>query len=432
MKGLLFTILLSYGGAAASPFRPFYGLLIYVSFAILRPETLWFWSVPQGGNYSRILAGGMLLGWALHGFGRWRLGPARGIVGAVLLFWLWSILGAAFAPHKDAAWLFVEDISKIVLPLLVGFTVIESKEQLNQLVWVIVASQGYVSWEANSLYFSTPTFGFELLEAMAGVGRAVLGTSLVCTIPLAVFLVLTARATWQRGLALLCLVLIGHTVFLTFSRGALLGLLGSGFVFFLLMPRKGQYVWVLPVVAFVGFMMTGPQVWQRFGTVFSDTKQRDASAQSRIELWQNCLAIIPQRPLMGVGPDHFLLVSRKFGWDKPKEAHNLWLQIAAELGLPGVLGLFGYYALTGRRLLPLARRGSDDPWFQWAAVSVVSALAGFLICSCFVTVQRLEVPYYVALVGASLIKLAARPAKQAAEYVPLGDGSQKTYSRICA
>ena len=39
MKGLLFTYALTYGGAVVSLFNPFYGLLIYVCFAIMRPET---------------------------------------------------------------------------------------------------------------------------------------------------------------------------------------------------------------------------------------------------------------------------------------------------------------------------------------------------------------------------------------------------------
>jgi probable O-glycosylation ligase (exosortase A-associated) len=432
MKALAFTLLLSYGGAAVSLLQPFYGLLIYICFAILRPETLWFWAVPQGGNYSRILAVGMLVGWALHGFGSWRLGRARAMVWGLLLFWLWSVVGAAFALHQNVAWLFVEDMSKIVLPVLVGFTVIDSLDKLNQLLWVIVISQGYVSWEMNCLYFSTSNFSFELLEDMAGVGRAVLGTGLVCTLPLALVLVLTSRATWQRGLALVCLGLIAHTIFLTFSRGALLGLLAAGSVFAFVAPRKDQFVWALPLVVLLGFMMTGPQVWQRFGTVFSTKEERDASAESRIELWQNCLAIIPHSPLIGIGPDHFLLASKDFGWEKPKEAHNLWLQIAAELGLPGALGLLAYYGITCRRLLPLARRASDDARVQWAAVGVLSALAGFFACSWFVTVQRLELPYYVALLGAGLVKLTDKASNRSAGHALDAVGQPDACSRMCA
>ena len=84
MKGLLFTYLLTYGGGLVSLFHPFVGLLIYICFAIIKPEALWYWSVPAG-NYSRIVFGALFIGWGMAGFGSWRLGrawpPALGLVG---------------------------------------------------------------------------------------------------------------------------------------------------------------------------------------------------------------------------------------------------------------------------------------------------------------------------------------------------------------
>jgi hypothetical protein len=68
MKGLFFTYALTYGGAAVSLLNPYYGFLIYVAFANLKPEALWFWSVPQG-NYSRVVAVAFLVGWLIHGGG---------------------------------------------------------------------------------------------------------------------------------------------------------------------------------------------------------------------------------------------------------------------------------------------------------------------------------------------------------------------------
>ncbi len=40
MKGLLFTYALTYGGCLVTLFRPFYGLLIYVCFAIVKPDMI--------------------------------------------------------------------------------------------------------------------------------------------------------------------------------------------------------------------------------------------------------------------------------------------------------------------------------------------------------------------------------------------------------
>src|SRR3954471_9029641 len=97
MKGLIFTYLLTYGGALASLFNPFVGLLVYVCFSIIKPESLWYWSVPAG-NYSRIIGIALLLGWAMKGFGNWRFGRANASVLALIGFMAWSVVGFAVAP----------------------------------------------------------------------------------------------------------------------------------------------------------------------------------------------------------------------------------------------------------------------------------------------------------------------------------------------
>src|SRR5207249_3966995 len=145
MKGLLFTYALTYGGACISLFRPFYGLLIYICFSILRPESLWHWSVPRG-NYSRIVAVALLVGWAINGFGNWRLGKGTGLLICFVGYWAWaaaSTFGSAIFPTVGFAYL--ESTAKILLPFLVGVTIIESIEQVKQLAWVIALSVSYLA-----------------------------------------------------------------------------------------------------------------------------------------------------------------------------------------------------------------------------------------------------------------------------------------------
>ena len=112
---------MTYGGAVAALFDPFVGFLIYVSFAVLRPELMWPWSVPPG-NYSRVVGVALLVGWALHGFGRWDLGRAKAVILALLGFFVWTMLSASQAPDQDSRLGIVEKYAKIVLPILVGIT----------------------------------------------------------------------------------------------------------------------------------------------------------------------------------------------------------------------------------------------------------------------------------------------------------------------
>ena len=121
MKGLIFTYVLTYGGALASLYRPFIGLLIYICFALINPEQLWFWAVPRA-NYARIVAIALLVGWAIQGFGDWRFGRARGIVYSLLAFLLIWIFDGAFAVDKERGLAGIENLLKIVLPFIAGVT----------------------------------------------------------------------------------------------------------------------------------------------------------------------------------------------------------------------------------------------------------------------------------------------------------------------
>ena len=128
------------------------GLLVYIAFSILKPESLWSWSM-SAGNYSRIVGIALLLGWLYRGLGRWQFGRSRGIVLVLVGYWVWSMLCALFAPDQKVAWTFVENSSKIVFPFLVGITVIQSVQELKQVAWVIALGHSFLACEFNRSYY---------------------------------------------------------------------------------------------------------------------------------------------------------------------------------------------------------------------------------------------------------------------------------------
>src|SRR5579884_571117 len=203
MKGLIFTYVTAYGGALLSLFDPYIGLLVYVCFALIKPEEMWFWAVPQG-NYSRVVALGLLVGWALQGFGRWNFGRARVVVTMMVCYWLWGVVGMLICPDPGRAWVFVEGVFKIILPVLVGVTMIDSMAKLKQLAWVILLSQGYLAFELNLSYYA----GTHRVDNYAGLDNNSMAISMVTTVGLAFFLGLHASKWWQKGLAFVAAALM--------------------------------------------------------------------------------------------------------------------------------------------------------------------------------------------------------------------------------
>jgi O-antigen ligase len=199
---------------------------------------------------------------------------------------------------------------------------------------------------------------------------------------------------------------MAHVVMISFSRGGLLALIITGMLAFVLIPKRPMHYLVFGLAVLLGLRMAGPQVIERFVTVFSGAEVRDASAQSRLDLWKDCLDVISQNPIMGVGPDHWPLIAESYGWVKGKEAHTLWLQLGAELGLPGLACLVSYYGLCVWRLWPLRNDASIDPALNDTARMVIASTTGFAIAAQFVSVEALELPYYVALIGLGALKMA--------------------------
>jgi O-antigen ligase len=167
------------------------------------------------------------------------------------------------------------------------------------------------------------------------------------------------------------------------------------------------------VGALVSLRLAGPQTLARFSSTFADEEVRDESANSRIDLWQDCVELMLREPLFGVGPEHFPYYAQyHLGWGAPKEAHSLWFQTGAELGFVGVGLLLAFYLICIRRLWPITKRSAEsiDPRLANTARMVIASLAGFFVSSQFVSLEGLELPYYVVLVGVGVIKVAYQPA----------------------
>ena len=415
MKGLIFTYALTGIGVAGCLFSPFVGLLVYICFAIVRPDFMWSWSLQAGeSHFSRIVGIAMLLSWAAHGFGRWNFGRAGGAVVALLGYWLWMMASSLQAADPQRAWELIEFYAKVILPFLVGLTTITTVRQLKMLAWVILLSQGYLAFELNLYYYQGAFNG--PFEGWGGMDNNCVAIAMVTGVGLAFFLGMGAEGWWKKGVALVSAALMAHVIMFSFSRGGMLALALTGLMSFCLIPKKPEHYLLFGLAVLVGLRMAGPEVQKRFMTSFESNELgvREASAQSRLDLWHGALDTALRHPVFGVGPDNWGLYAPNYGWPRGKEVHSLWAQNAAEVGFVGVALLLAFFFLSIRRLWPLTHEATPvtDPWQRDAARMVIASLFGFVIAAQFVTIKYLEVPFYVALVGAGTLMLS-RPAPAA-------------------
>lgn len=156
-----------------------------------------------------------------------------------------------------------------------------------------------------------------------------------------------AAGSWVlRVLSGLVALGIATTLILTQSRGAVLATLGAAAV----MAAAVNWRWLAaaaPVLiagalALQSAGMTPPPSWD----LASDTESALNSAAGRVELWSRAWAVAGDFPLTGVGmglfsqvvplsyPTFRIPVTGQFD-----HAHNIYLNTAAEMGLPGMIAL---------------------------------------------------------------------------------------------
>jgi O-antigen ligase len=271
---------------------------------------------------------------------------------------------------------------------------------------VILLSQAYPAFELNLTYFA----GYNQLreEGFGSMDNNSYAISLVACTGLAAFLFWHSERWWQKALAAASAAFMVHAVLFSFSRGGMLGLIVLGLATFVVMPKGPKELSAVALALVLGLVLAGREVQERFQSSFAREGERDASAESRLVLWAACWDTMQKYPVFGAGPDHMPLRMEEYGFRKGKEAHTLWLNVGAELGFPAMLLLISYYGICLIRLVPIARGKThvSDPWLTYLARMVIASLCGFAVSGQFVALDFLETPYYIALVGAGVLKLS--------------------------
>lgn len=421
-KGLIFTNLLTMIGIVFGILNPFVGLCAYICLAIINPTSLWFFSVPDKffgiAGYSFLVGISMLIGWLFAGFGKWNLGQKAATIVVLLVFnffWMYISSAANGVLNFGASAQLIQFV-KLYLAFFMGITIIKNTQQLKALIWVIILSEGYVAYDLNNSYMN----GFNRLTEVgfAGMDNNFFVLTMVINAVLAFYTGLFETKLWRKGLAFFIAALNAHVIFFSMSRGGMLSLLVSGIAIIWFIPKKPSYIAFMIIAICAALYMAGPSVRERFSSAFVDAKERDESSQGRLKSWKNCLITMRDKPIFGIGLRQWLPYTvSKHGMHI--EAHSMWMQSAAEQGVPGVLSLVGAFGLTILYLIRISkeRTPTPDPFLHTVAQMTLCALIGFCIGAQFVSVFAMEISYYTIMIGCIALKFQNEYDSQN-QYVP--------------
>jgi putative inorganic carbon (HCO3(-)) transporter len=169
----------------------------------------------------------------------------------------------------------------------------------------------------------------------------------------------TPKASRPALLGWILLAIVFVSLVLNFTRGVWLGCALA--LLYLIARWRARLLWTLPVAALAIYLAAPSLLRERLKTLLHPTS--DPAITVRFEMWHVGLAMIRRHPLVGVGPNNVNEVYLAYlprgvvpvaAWHE--HLHDVYLQLAAERGLPCFAAWLWMMAAWGSKIYRIRRR----------------------------------------------------------------------------
>ena len=400
--------------------RPLWGLYYLIPFLPYRSFRNHFFDYFMGTNVLSLLVLAVIVGALLHGkrLPKSKLYAIWLVIGVYLYFSMW--MGAALGHAPLPLWLHDENFvlwkDYMVVPLVLVATslVVEDRKAIRTVVVITAITLLFIdrSCILESMQHSWARFD----ESKRDLGPLQYGSNLT-----AAFLAEFAMFFWgfqqfvkAKKYKLIGYMLIAMTLaalMYTFSRGGYLALLFGVLVLGVVKDRK---LLVIFGVFLLTWQLIVPVAVRERVTMTKDASgQLEASAQERVDLWEESWHSIVRSPIVGNGYATISFAQHVHDLD---DTHNWFVLVMVETGIIGLLMafvLFGYLLATSFRLF----RRAKDPLYRGLGLGIFVAMCSSLVANCFGnrwTYLEISGPLFV-LVGAAVRATQLSGIKQASE-----------------
>lgn len=408
---LLMCALTLAGTAGVFLVEPFWGVAIYYLFAVLRPQSMWEWSLPADIRWSNYVAVASMLGSIGLALGMLPFGREPGTFAGfkrahkvMFLFAVWVCITYVTAYDRNASWFYIVEYTKLFVMYFVATIVVRSVRQIWILYVLTAASLGYIAYEINFLYLVNGRLDI-YHRGYGGVDNNGAGLMLAVGVPLCVYAWQATKKVWRWAFLGLVPFLL-HAIMLSYSRGAMVGIVVGVPLIVMRATRRRQFAAAILALALLVPSMAGEEVRKEF---FSTSDyQEDGSASSRFGSWTAAIRMANDHPILGMGLRNSSLFSHQYGADiEGRVIHSQFFQILADCGYPG---LFLYLMVLATAWISLrqarkAMKGRTDDeamLIKSMASGIECGLFVFCVAAAFLSVELFELPYVLLLLSAQL------------------------------
>ncbi len=343
----------------------------------------------------------------------------------ILILLGWAAITSMTAFFPDLAWAGWVKFFKILLMTFVTLIVINNRERLIGVIWMIALSLGFFGIKGG--IFTIAKGGVHRVQGPDGTfiaGNNEMALALVMTVPLIAYLRNQEKRSWLKlgltgAMLLTAIAGIGSQ-----SRGALVGMLAMGL--FLWMKSRNKIMTMLMIVISVGAIASiMPQEWYaRMQTTKS--YQEDDSALGRINAWHTAFNVASAR-ITGGGIEMFRpSVFREYAPEPGRvhDVHSVYFEMMGEHGFIG-FGLFmSIMVLTWMKGSSIIRRTKRIPEMKWAqelAAMTQVSMIGYATCGAFLGLSYFDYYWHLVAIMVILNHLVTQQlAESAAQTRPVG------------
>jgi len=398
--------------------NPWFGITIGYLFNILGPQYIWWWNF-QGLRAFYLIAVPTVIGFCISsvcGAIDFDIIKNKRVFFASLYF-IWVFLSYFWGPYVDVInkWRFFDSYQlligmiKIFVFFFIGLCCICDENKMRIFALILPVAALYLIYWANMQYFSGKFF-FRLKGPvdLRGLGLYAdennFAMFFVVSIPFLFYLGWFFKQWYLRWGLWLAIPFAWHAIFLTASRG---GLLGAAFVSLfagLRCPKKIIGVMLVPTFIFAYIWQGGEILKSRAKTI--ERFEEESSARTRLEAWDAGFHMMLAHPFTGVGIGSFGQAFPYFSNKHPRVAHNTFIQIAAESGIPaGLFYMLFMFNCIWTLFKNRDRFGKESFGYYLSDATLVS-LGGFLVCALFLTLTGFEIQFYLVILANTLSYLA--------------------------
>ncbi len=317
----------------------------------------------------------------------------------LLIFVLWMCVTTYNAFFPELAFENFKKVFKVLLMTFVTLMVINNRERLNGLIWIICISLGFYGIKGG--LFTISKGGVHRVQGPDGTffgGNNEMALVLAMIIPLLAYLRLQEKRHWLRlglgaSMMLSAIACIGSQ-----SRGGMLGLAAMGV--FLWLKSRNKFMTALMIVSsvlIIGSIM--PQAWyDRMNTI--QTYEQDDSSLGRINAWWTAFHVAKAN-ITGGGFDMFrpaTFAQYAPEPDRVHDVHSIYFEIIGEQGFIGFAMFMTLGLMTWMRCNQIMRICKKDPARKWAAdlaAMIQVSMVGYATAGAFLGLGYFDLYYHL-------------------------------------